>query len=267
MPLMISSATSASRPRPRMQAQIERGKTVDRPPIRWTVEPGPVALDLLGPGVHARDHRHLVAPGHPAAHVSVDVGAVSAGLRVGPVAVGQDQDVQRLSPFGGGIGRAKVAVIWRLRAGPGRAYGSGWRLPACALSSLGMAAARLGNAAHLQRGGEPRAAGAGHRRPSSTAGRARQRRTLVVVDDCLPRRHRRDRRPARRRAAPGRGAPPARARRASAPPTSPASATRTPRGADLVIVMDADFSHDPAHLPALIAAAEDAATSCSARAT
>jgi dolichol-phosphate mannosyltransferase len=27
-------------------------------------------------------------------------------------------------------------------------------------------------------------------------------------------------------------------------------------GADLVIVMDADFSHDPAHLPALIAAAE-----------
>jgi dolichol-phosphate mannosyltransferase len=28
------------------------------------------------------------------------------------------------------------------------------------------------------------------------------------------------------------------------------------RGADLVIVMDADFSHDPAHLPALIAAAE-----------
>jgi dolichol-phosphate mannosyltransferase len=28
------------------------------------------------------------------------------------------------------------------------------------------------------------------------------------------------------------------------------------RGADLVIVMDADFSHDPAHLPALIGAAE-----------
>ena len=29
------------------------------------------------------------------------------------------------------------------------------------------------------------------------------------------------------------------------------------RGAELVIVMDADFSHDPGHLPALIAAAED----------
>jgi dolichol-phosphate mannosyltransferase len=29
------------------------------------------------------------------------------------------------------------------------------------------------------------------------------------------------------------------------------------RGAEFVIVMDADFSHDPAHLPAMIAAAED----------
>ena len=29
------------------------------------------------------------------------------------------------------------------------------------------------------------------------------------------------------------------------------------QGAELVIVMDADFSHDPAHLPALIAAAKD----------
>ena len=50
----------------------------------------------------------------------------------------------------------------------------------------------------------------------------------------------------------------ARRRRASAPPTSRASAGRSQSGAELVLEMDCDFSHDPADVPRLIAAAEDA---------
>ena len=49
-----------------------------------------------------------------------------------------------------------------------------------------------------------------------------------------------------------------RARRASAPPTSPASGGRSSRGAELVLEMDCDFSHDPADVPRLLAAAGDA---------
>ena len=49
----------------------------------------------------------------------------------------------------------------------------------------------------------------------------------------------------------------ARPSRAWAAPTWPASSGRSQGGAELVIVMDADYSHDPAHLPALLAAARD----------
>ena len=49
----------------------------------------------------------------------------------------------------------------------------------------------------------------------------------------------------------------ARARRASARPTSRGSSTRSSATPSWVIVMDADFSHDPSHLPAMIAAAQD----------
>ena len=50
-----------------------------------------------------------------------------------------------------------------------------------------------------------------------------------------------------------------RADRASARRTSPASRTRSTRGAGLVLEMDADFSHDPADVARLIAAVADGA--------
>ena len=52
-----------------------------------------------------------------------------------------------------------------------------------------------------------------------------------------------------------RGAAPRRARTASAAPTWPASRRALDGGADLVLEMDCDFSHDPADLPRLIEAA------------
>ena len=47
-------------------------------------------------------------------------------------------------------------------------------------------------------------------------------------------------------------------RRGSARPTSPASAARSRAGAERSSQMDADFSHDPADLPRLLAALERA---------
>ena len=49
-----------------------------------------------------------------------------------------------------------------------------------------------------------------------------------------------------------------RPRKASAPPTSPASAEALAGGAGLVVEMDSDFSHEPAYLPRLLEAAERA---------
>src|SRR4029077_235641 len=40
------------------------------------------------------DHRDLVSPGDPARHLPVQVRARTPALRVGPVAIGQDKDVQ-----------------------------------------------------------------------------------------------------------------------------------------------------------------------------
>ena len=57
------------------------------------------------------------------------------------------------------------------------------------------------------------------------------------------------------RAPRGRGAPPRRQGGLGAP-TSPASSTRWRAGAELILEMDSDFSHDPADLPRLIGAAE-----------
>ena len=81
---------------------------------------------------------------------------------------------------------------------------------------------------------------------------------VLVVDDNSPDGTGRDRRPA--------GAPStttsrcctARGRRASAPPTSPGFREALAGGAELIVEMDADFSHDPAYLPQLLRAAEDA---------
>ena len=96
---------------------------------------------------------------------------------------------------------------------------------------------------------------AARRRP-----RARDRRQLAGRDG-------RARRRARGRAAVRRRAAPRRARRGSGPRTSRASARALADGAELVLEMDCDFSHDPEDVPRLIAAAEAAPTSCSARAT
>ena len=49
-----------------------------------------------------------------------------------------------------------------------------------------------------------------------------------------------------------------RARKASAPPTSPASARRSRAAPALIVEMDSDFSHEPAYLPRLLEAAEHA---------
>ena len=74
----------------------------------------------------------------------------------------------------------------------------------------------------------------------------------------LPRRHRRDRRPAGRRDRRGRGAAPRAQGGDRARLPGRASTARSASGADLLLEMDSDFSHDPADLPRLIAAAEDA---------
>ena len=56
----------------------------------------------------------------------------------------------------------------------------------------------------------------------------------------------------------GAGAAPDRARTGSAAPTWPGSRRRFEGGADLILQMDCDFSHDPADVPRLIAAASTA---------
>ena len=50
MPLMTSHTTSASRPTPRMTFHIARGKTVARPPIRWTTRSSEKRSNGAAPG-------------------------------------------------------------------------------------------------------------------------------------------------------------------------------------------------------------------------
>src|SRR4051812_20163057 len=51
-------------------------------------------LDLRGPRIAARDDGDAVAPGDPPGHLAEEIRARPAALGVGPVAVGQDEDVQ-----------------------------------------------------------------------------------------------------------------------------------------------------------------------------
>ena len=90
-------------------------------------------LDRRAARVLARDERHLMAPQGPADDVLVDVGAGAAALGVGPVAVGQDQDLQR--PVGGAE-RVDVQPIRprpkpppRRRAPPGCRFPCGRKVP------------------------------------------------------------------------------------------------------------------------------------------
>ena len=55
------------------------------------------SLDLLGARVVAGDDRDAVAPGDPARDLAVQVRAGAAALGVGPVAVGEQQDVPRVA--------------------------------------------------------------------------------------------------------------------------------------------------------------------------
>ena len=89
---------------------------------------------------------------------------------------------------------------------------------------------------------------------------------VLVIDDNSPDGTGEHRRPARGRARRTSTSSTARARRGSAPPTSTGFRRALADGAELVLEMDCDFSHDPADVPRLIAAAEEP-TSCSARAT
>ena len=49
MPLTTSSTTSASRHEAAAQPQITRGKTVERPPMRWIVR-SPIRSSACAPG-------------------------------------------------------------------------------------------------------------------------------------------------------------------------------------------------------------------------
>ena len=114
-----------------------------------------------------------------------------------------------------------------------------------------LADARDGLPADVQRARQPRADGARARRADRHRARprARDRRQLA-------RRHGRDRRRARGRASLGRGAAPSSARTASGRRTSPGSGARSRQGAELVLEIDCDFSHDPKDVPRLIATCE-----------
>ena len=93
MPLMTSSTTSASGSLPRRPRQITRGKTVERPPMRIERQRA-VPLDGRGARVRGGDDGHAVAPGDPARDLAEQVRARAPALRVGPVAIGEDEDVQ-----------------------------------------------------------------------------------------------------------------------------------------------------------------------------
>ena len=198
MPLTTSSTTSASRASPRRTAHAARGKTVVREPMWCSSSPGAGRDDRLGAVVRARDDRHAVAPLQPIGDLTEQVRARSAALRVGPIAVGQEQDV--------------------LHRGHDRSRWTGLDWPAHAVRSASEVRARR------RRGGARPAprhrvrAGRG-RRPVLRPVRLGQRGAGAADRDAArPRRHApHPRQPAPTAAPPGQPAPAATA----APPTGP----------------------------------------------
>ena len=124
----------------------------------------------------------------------------------------------------------------------------------CLRSTVRRASRRTTSATTSSRWSRARRGARHRRRP-----RARDRRRLAG-------RHRRARRPARSRAARGCRCSTGSARRESAPAYVAGFRCALATGAELVLQMDCDFSHDPADVPRLIAACTEAPTSCSARA-
>ena len=104
--------------------------------------------------------------------------------------------------------------------------------------------------AHLQRAREPRADDA--RARAARRRRPRHRRQLARRDG-------RDRRPARRASCDGSRCSTGRARRDSGRAYVDGFRHVLAEGAELVLEMDCDFSHDPADVPRLIAACEEGA--------
>ena len=189
----------------------------------------------------------------PSSASSRDRSAASRGSALGRAAVGDD--AERLAPRGSRAGRRAGRAGRRARRSAGSVAAIAAMIRRCP-----MRADRL--PPDLQRAREPRADGAGARRRARHRARprARDRRRLARTG------------PARSPT----GSPPSspwvdvlhRAAKEGIGPAYLAGFRRAlADGAELVLEMDCDFSHDPRDVPRLIAACEATPTSCSARAT
>ena len=141
--------------------------------MRWIVEAGRRACSTLaGARVVAGDDRDAVPPRQPARDLAVEVRARAAALRVGPVAVGEDQDVQR--GIAADRSDARAAPATRLRSAPMPARR---RIAALARrrcrSPLPAARARPGAARATTSTQDPFGGQASRRAPAPAAGRSR----------------------------------------------------------------------------------------------
>ena len=125
-------------------------------------------------------------------------------------------------------------------------------LPPLASARCPLDRGRLAGPADLQRGREHRALGRGGAGEAARLGPGADRRRL------LARRDRRDRRPARRAARERRASCTAPRKEGLGPAYIAGFRRALAAGAELVLEMDSDFSHDPAYLPRLLEAARRA---------
>ena len=194
IPLTTSSTTSASRASPR--ADRPRRAREDRRPRAHVVqlEPRRRPLDRGRARVRARDDRHAMAPLEPVRHLTEQVRARPAALRVRPVAVGEEQDVghrandrSRCPAYTGSpmsfdasrLAAAAVALALRPRHRPRAGRG---RRPV-----LGPVRRRAGAAGDAHADPAPRPPRRPRRRPSSPPPRPpRRRRSATPAGPTLP---------------------------------------------------------------------------------